>query len=131
MTIRSNPARIGVSAILLLLLVTTVAARSDQAPADAQPPADQIVRPWFDRWNAAGAGGAAVDALVALYEPTALPITGPSPDQRGTATYRGHDGIRVLAGRFAATEERFAYRIESETAREETAQLIHTTRSGR
>lgn len=125
MTISSSLARI--SAIVVLLLVTPVGVRTDQAPANAAPSADQIVRQWFDRWNAIGTDPAAIDALVAMYEPTALHITGPSPDQRGTATFRGHDGLRVLLNRVAASEERLAYRIESETAREQTAQLFHTT----
>jgi hypothetical protein len=93
----------------------------------AQPTApDQIVKQWFDRMNAIGSGPEAVDALVALYEPDALHITGPTKDQRGTATYRGHEGLRVLFNRIASTEERLAYRIEIETAREESAQLMHT-----
>ena len=95
-------------------------------PAQPAPP-DQIVKQWFDRWNAIGSGPEAIEALLALYEPTALHLTGPSKDQRGTATYRGPEGLRVLFNRIAATEERLAYRIESETAREETAQLMHTT----
>jgi ketosteroid isomerase-like protein len=95
-------------------------------PAQPTPP-DQIVKQWIDRWNAIGAGPEAIDAVLALYEPDALHITGPSPDQRGTATYRGHDGLRVLLNRIAATEERLGYRIETETAREETAQLMHAT----
>jgi hypothetical protein len=59
--------------------------------------------------------------------PGALHITAPSPDQRGTATYRNPDGLRVYFARLAATQERLAYRIETETAREETATLMHAT----
>ena len=96
--------------------------------AVAQPaPAEQLVRQWFDRFNAIGTEPKAIDALIEMYAPDALHITGPSPDQRGTATYRGSDGLRVLLNRVAATQDRIAYRIESETAREETAQLMHAT----
>jgi hypothetical protein len=95
--------------------------------AAQQPAPDQIVKQWFDRWNAIGTEPKAIDLLIEMYAPDALHITGPSKDQRGTATYRGHDGLRVLLNRIAATEERLAYRIETETAREETAQLMHTT----
>jgi hypothetical protein len=96
-------------------------------PAAAQPVSDeQIVRAWVSRWNALGGSSAtAIDDLLALYAPDALHITGPSPDQRGTATYRGHDAIRVLAARIAATQERLTYRIETETANEQTAELLH------
>jgi hypothetical protein len=113
------PRRIGFLAAALLV-------SSFNAAAQPAPP-EQVVRQWFDRWNAIGSGPEAIDALVALYEPDALHITGPSKDQRGTATYRGHDDLRVLLGRIAATQERLTYRIETETAREETAQLMHST----
>ena len=77
--------------------------------------------------NALGADPKTVEAFVELYDPDALHIAGPTADQRGTATYRGHDGIRVMAQRIAATEDRRTYRIETETARETTEQLFHQT----
>jgi hypothetical protein len=97
-------------------------------PASAQPTSpDQLVKQWFDRFNAIGTEPKAIDALIEMYAPDALHITGPSPDQRGTATYRGQDGLRVFLTRMAASQDRLAYRIETDTAREETAQLMHTT----
>lgn len=101
------------------------------APAYAQAPvADtpgMIVRQWIERLNALDDTPGTLDAFVALYAPDALHITGPTPDQRGTATYRGHQGIRVFSARLAAREERRIYRLETETARETTASLIHET----
>ena len=109
------------SALAVVLLFFAVGVR-------AQPtPPDQLVRQWVDRWNAIGTDPKAIDLLIDMYAPDALHITGPSKDQRGTATYRGHDGLRVLLNRIAATEERLTYRIETETAREESTQLMHTT----
>ena len=116
--------------LVLSLSLASGLALAAQAP-QATPPAraaddDKIVRDWVSRWNALGGSGAsAIDDLLALYAPDALHITGPSPDQRGTATYRGHEGIRVLASRVAATQERLTYRIETETANERTAELLH------
>jgi len=104
------------------LLVCSVDAAAQQAP-----PPEQAVRQWFDRVNAIGTDPKAIDALIEMYTPDALHITGPSPDQRGTATYRGPEGLKVLFTRMATTQDRIAYRIESETAREETAQLMHVT----
>ena len=101
-------------------------ALASNAAAQSVTP-DQVVKQWFDRFNAIGTDAKAIDALIEMYAPDALHITGPSPDQRGTATYRGAEGLRVLLNRVASTQERITYRIESETAREETAQLVHTT----
>ena len=100
-----------------------------QAPApavDASPEA--LVRRWVERWNALSAAPESLDAFVALYAADALHIAGPTADQRGTATYRGHAGIRTMAARVAAEQDRRTYRIESETARETTALLFHQTR---
>lgn len=101
------------------------AAQPAPAPSAAAPAA--IVRQWIERLNALSAEPATIDAFVALYAADALHTAGPTPDQRGTATYRGHDGIRVLATRLAAAEERRVYRLETETAREATASLVHET----
>jgi hypothetical protein len=87
---------------------------------------EQVVRAWVQRWNALGGDNAsAVDELLTIYSPDALHITGPSLHQKGTATYRGHDGIRILAARVAASQQRLTYRIETETANEQTAELMH------
>ena len=114
--------------ILPLLLALAPAIQSANPPgtgAHGQPD-QEIVRAWVARWNALGSDtSSAIDELLALYSADALHITGPSPDQRGTATYRGHDGIRVLAARVAATRQRLSYRIETETANEQTAELFH------
>ncbi len=110
---------------LLTLLGAPLAAQAPAASATADRDA-QIVRAWVQRWNALGSGDAkAIDELLTLYEPDALHITGPLEHQRGTATYRGHDGIRVLASRIAASQQGMTYRIETETANEETAELLH------
>lgn len=115
--------------VLLLVLTLAPAIQTSTASATGeQGRQDQeIVRAWVARWNALGSDPSAIDDLLALYSPDALHITGPSPDQRGTATYRGHDDIRVLAARVAATQQRLSYRIETETANEQTAELFHLT----
>lgn len=95
------------------------------SPAPATP--NVLVRDWLDRWNALGGQPAAVSALVQLFAPDALITTGPGPDQRGTAIYRGHEAIAVLAGRVAASQREMSYRLEIETAREQSATLLHET----
>lgn len=112
---------------VLLALVTLLGAPvSAQSPPAQENRDEQTVRAWVQRWNALGSDNArAIDELLALYAPDALHITGPLPHQRGTATYRGHDGIRVLASHIAASKQAMTYRIETETANEETAELLH------
>lgn len=111
-----------------MIVIGGAALLSAQAPA---PPAAStpaaLVRQWIERLNALSDAPATVEAFVALYAADALHITGPTPDQRGTATYRGHAGIRVLAVRIAAGEQRRVYRLDTETARESTASLVHET----
>ena len=93
----------------------------------AEPAPVTIVKLWIDRWNALGDSADTLDAFVALYAADALHTAGPTADQRGTATYRGHAGIRTMAARVAADQDRRTYRLETETARESTAQLVHET----
>ncbi|MDO8679362.1 MAG: nuclear transport factor 2 family protein [Acidobacteriota bacterium] len=120
-----NAARL-VMLALVALLGAPLAAQSPPAPPANAERDEQTVRAWVQRWNALGGDNAkAIDELLALYAPDALHITGPLPHQRGTATYRGHDGIRVLASRIAASQQGMTYRIETETANEETAELLH------
>ena len=57
---------------------------------------------WFERWNALTDAPETHAALAALYAPDGLHLTGPDADQRGTATFRGPDGVRALAARIAA-----------------------------
>jgi hypothetical protein len=111
-----------------VVLTLSPEATAGQAAKEAPRPPEQIVRQWFEAINRLGSDQAAIDTFVSLYAPTALHITGPTEDQRGTATYRGPEGLRVLAARLAETQDRPAYRIETETAREETVQLFHTAK---
>ena len=115
-------------AVLLLCSALAMA-----TPASAQPPAAPatppatLVRQWIERVNALSDQPATVDAFVALFAADALVTAGPTPDQRGTATYRGASGLRAFATRLAARERDRAYRLETETARESTASLLHET----
>lgn len=94
-------------------------------PAPAPPGAAALVRQWIDRVNALSDQSATLDAFVALFAPDALLTTGPTADQRGTVTYRGASGLRTFATRLAAREHDRSYRLETETARETTASLLH------
>lgn len=111
--------------LLPVSLLNASGARA-QTPA-ASPTPETLVRQWLDRWNALGGHAEAVPALVALFTPDALVTTGPDANQRGTAIYRGHDAIGVLATRLSATTRDMAWRLEIEAAREQSATLMHQT----
>jgi ketosteroid isomerase-like protein len=87
---------------------------------------EALVRAWFDRWNQLDGSPASVDAWIALYEPDALHTAGPASHQKGTVTFKGPDGLRALAALTVATTERPAYRLEIETAREQSSVLLHS-----
>lgn len=108
-----------------LAMATPAGAQTPAAPAPASSAA--LVRQWIERVNALSEQPATVDAFVALFAPDALVTAGPTADQRGTATYRGASGLRTFATRLAARERDRAYRLETETARESTASLMHAT----
>lgn len=114
-------------AVLLIcsaLVVTTPALAQTPAPPS---PTGAVVRQWIERVNALSDQPASLDAFVALFAPDALLTAGPTPDQRGTATYRGPSGLRAFATGLVARERDRAYRLETETARETTASLVHET----
>lgn len=96
--------------------------------AAAAPPAKDLVAQWVDAINALSDAPDTLDRFVALYTDDALHITGPSADQRGTATYRGPRGLRAWASRVAVQETKRSYRLETETAQETTASLLHETK---
>ncbi|MGE0812438.1 MAG: nuclear transport factor 2 family protein [Vicinamibacterales bacterium] len=117
------------AAVTLILAALPFAGPTGQAPA---PPAEAsapaaLVREWIERLNALSDAPETLDRFVALHADDALLTAGPTPDQRGTATYRGPSGIRAWAARLAARETRRVYRLETETARETTATLFHET----
>lgn len=103
---------------------TNAATRAAERQAPAAP-ASAVVRQWIDAINGLSDAPDTIDRFVALYAEDALHIAGPNRDQRGTATYRGPRGLRVWAGRVAAQELKRSYRLETETARETTASLVH------
>jgi hypothetical protein len=113
----------------VVAVLVTLAFAGQAAPAPPATPAsaaEALVRAWFDTWNQLDGSQESVDAWVRLYEADALHTAGPASHQKGTVTFKGHEGLRALAAMTAATIERPAYRLEIETAREQSAVLFHT-----
>ena len=107
--------------------------KSDKAGLDA----DQLVREWFRRLNALDdwwitfdgkeEPEVVVNKMVELYSPEVLQFVDPSEDQLGTVTLSGHAGIRKWADDFARRNVQLAYRLQDQTLKEKTADLIMTT----
>jgi ketosteroid isomerase-like protein len=115
--------------VLAVLVMLALVGQAAPAPSSTPGPAaeaEALVRAWFDRWNQLDGSQASVDAWIGLYERDALHTSGPASHQKGTVTFKGHEGLRALAAMTVATTERPAYRLELETAREQTAVLFHT-----
>ena len=114
--------------VLAVLVIFASAGQAAPASSSASTAAEAeaLVRAWFDKWNQLDGNPASVDAWIALYEPDALHTTGPASHQKGTVTFKGYEGLRALAAMTVATTERPAYRLEIETAREQSAVLFHT-----
>ncbi|MFN8060951.1 MAG: nuclear transport factor 2 family protein [Vicinamibacterales bacterium] len=96
-------------------------------PAAAAPNLTAIVTEWIDRWNRLDGSPETARRFAELYAADAMHVTGPSPDQRGTATFRGADAIRDMAADYGRTHEKIAFRLEVETANEQAQQLLHLT----
>src|SRR5215471_7819681 len=64
--------------------------------------AEQVVRDWFERWNALDGSDKATDHLLELYRPDATHQTSPAEKQMGAVVYEGRDQIRKMISDFAA-----------------------------
>ena len=106
---------------LLLSVAVLAAASLIEAPESE----NDVVSAWFERMNALDESEESVDALIALYQPDALHITGPESHQLGAVTYAGHENIRKMARDFVATYESPRFRVEVVTAREQSLSLFH------
>ena len=105
-----------------------------------KPPAldaEKLVREWFRRLDALDdwwitvdgkeEPEAVVEKMVELYAPDALQFVDPEPDQLGTVMLSGHAGIRKWADNFARTRVQLAYRLQNQTLKEVTADVIMTS----
>lgn len=131
--------RVFLFTVLFFITAATAIAQSQPAKKDQAPQldAEKLVREWFRRLNALDDWWITMDGkeepepvvnkMIELYAPDALQFVGPSEDQLGSVMYSGHQGIRKWAGDFARKFVGLAYRLQDQTAKEKTADLILTT----
>src|ERR1041385_571641 len=74
----------------------------------AQQKAEQVVRDWFERWNALDGSDKATDNLLDLYRPDATLQTSPSEKQMGAVVYEGRDQIKKMIQDFANANNEMA-----------------------
>ena len=68
-----------------------------------------------------------VESFVELFRPDAMAFVRPNQQQLGPVMYLGHEGVRKWADHKARTFFELAYRLNDQTAREITTNLIYST----
>jgi hypothetical protein len=122
--------------LVLLSFCGVILGQEKAAPAEASKPvlsAENLVREWLKRLNALAdwvptkdGPTQLVEKFAELYDPAALQLTGPNPNQMGTVIYSGLEGVRKWAGDFARTYSHAEYRIQEHTQQVKTAALFYT-----
>lgn len=111
--------------MLTLLLSSLVSGQTPATRPQPQPKPDEIVRLWFDRWNALDGSEEATNELLELYRPDAFHQTGPTEKQMGQVRFEGHAGIRKMIDDFAKANTEITFRIQTVSANEKSAGLVH------
>jgi len=98
------------------------------APKPQAKPED-VVRLWFERWNALDGSEPATAKLLELYLPNAFHQTGPNEKQMGQVWFEGHAAIRKMAEDFAKVHSEISFRIAPVVANETTVEIIHVAKA--
>ena len=97
-----------------------------QNPAEKrQVKPEEVVRLWFEHWNALDGSEQATNRLLELYLPGAFHQVGPTERQVGQVWFEGHAAIRKMIDDFAKANTEITFRIQAVTAREKSAEIVH------
>ncbi len=113
---------IAASALLVSVLLM---AQSPLSRQQQQPKPEEVVRLWFERWNALDGSEQATNKLMELYRPDAFHQTSPTEKQLGQVRYEGQASIRKMIENFASVNKEITYRIDSVIGNEKSVQIIH------
>ena len=111
--------------MLALLASSFPAVFLAQAKPDVKP--DQVVRLWFDRWNALDGSEQSINQLLELYRPDAFHQVGPNARQIGSVSYEGHKAIRKMIGDFVKANKDIAFKIQAASGNEKGSELFFVT----
>lgn len=121
-----------VSLMMLTTLFLGLTRAQDSKPADsksadkaAAQKAEQVVRDWFERWNALDGSDKAADRLLELYRPDATHQTSPSEKQMGAVVFEGHGQIRKMIQDFSSANNEIAFHLQGATANEKSSDMAH------
>ena len=97
-----------------------------QNPAEKrQVKPEEVVRLWFEHWNALDGSEQATNRLLELYLPGAFHQVGPTERQVGQVWFEGHAAIRKMIDDFAKANTEITFRIQAVTANEKSAEIVH------
>jgi ketosteroid isomerase-like protein len=113
-------------ALAMILMISAFVIAHSQTAGAPQAKADDVVRLWFERWNALDGSDAATDKLLELYRPDAFHQTSPNDKQLGQVRFEGRTSIRQMIDEFAKANKDITFRIDSATGNEQSVQVINT-----
>ena len=113
------------TALAIIAIVAGFVIAQSQTSRPQQTKAEDVVRLWFERWNALDGSDAATDKLLELYRPDAFHQTSPNDKQLGQVRFDGRTSIRQMIDEFAKANKDITYRIDSATGNEKSVQVIN------
>jgi hypothetical protein len=123
---------VGLPVLVIATFFMTSRPFQESKPADNKAPdkaaiekAEQVVRDWFERWNALDGSDKTIDRVMELYRPDATHQTSPSEKQMGAVVYEGRDQIRKMIQDFSAANTEVAFHLQAATAQEKSSDLLH------
>jgi len=120
--------RLAISILILTTSFLTISRAQDSKNADAksqQRTSEQVVRDWFERWNALDGSDKAIDRFMELYRPDATHQTSPSEKQMGAVVFEGRDQIRQMVKEFSTLNKEIAFHLLVVSANEKSSDMLH------
>jgi ketosteroid isomerase-like protein len=112
-------------ALLAAIVCSGIGSLFGQAAPDPPLKPEEVVREWFERWNALDGSDEATNRLLLLYRPNAFHQIGANEKQIGEVLFEGQEKIRKMIDDFAKANTEISFRIQPVTANEKAVELMH------